>query len=151
VVSPVADLAAFEALVRTDHGLVVMTVIGPDGRMRPSVVNAGVLDHPITGAPVVAAVVHGSARKLANLRARPRISVVMRAGWQWAAVEGTAEIAGPEDPMGGVGPERLRLLLREIFIAAGGTHDDFDEFDRVMAADRRAAVLITPERIFGNG
>jgi hypothetical protein len=128
-----------------------MTVIGPDGRMRPSVVNVGVLDHPITGIPVVAAVVHGAARKLVNLRVRPRVSVVLRAGWQWAAVEGPAQIVGPDDPMEGIGPERLRLLLREIFTAAGGTHDDFEEFDRVMAQDRRAAALIAPERVFGNG
>jgi PPOX class probable F420-dependent enzyme len=144
-----ADLADFEALVPADHGLVVMTVIGPDGRMRPSVVNAGVIDHPITGDKVVAVVIHGSARKLAHLRARPRASAVLRGGWRWAGVEGPVEIAGPDDPMDGIGPERLRLLLRQIFTAAGGTHDDFDEFDRVMAADRRAAVLITPERVFG--
>lgn len=144
-----ADLAKFEALVPLDHGLVVMTVIGPDGRMRPSVVNAGVIDHPITGGRIVAGVIHGGASKLSHLRARPRASVVLRAGWQWAGVEGPVEIAGPDDPMDGIGPERLRLLLREIFTAGGGTHDDFDEYDRVMAADRRAAVMITPERIFG--
>ncbi len=144
-----ADLADFEALVPADHGLIVMTVIGPDGRMRPSVVNAGVIDHPVTGTRVVAVVIHGAARKLAHLRAMPRASAVLRGGWRWAGVEGPVEITGPDDPMEGIGPERLRLLLREIFTAAGGTHDDFDEFDRVMAADRRAAVLITPERIFG--
>jgi PPOX class probable F420-dependent enzyme len=144
-----ADLANFEALVPQDHGLVVMTVIGPDGRMRPSVVNGGVIDHPITGSRVVAVVIQGKARKLAHLRANPRASVVLRAGWRWAGVEGPAEIVGPDDAMEGIGPERLRLLLREIFTAAGGTHDDFDEYDRVMAAERRAAVLISPERIFG--
>lgn len=144
-----AELADFEAFVSKDHGLAVMTVIGADGRMRPSVVNVGVLDHPLTGAQVVGAVIHGRARKLANLRERPRISVVLRAGWQWTAVEGPAEIVGPDDPVDGVGPERLRLLLREIFTAAGGHHEDFDEYDRVMAAERRAAVLITPERVFG--
>lgn len=144
-----ADLSAFEALVPQDHGLVVITVIGPDGRMRPSVVNAGVIDHPITGARVVAMVIHGSARKLAYLRATPRASVTVRAGWQWAAVEGPADIAGPDDQAAGIGPERLRLLLREIFTAAGGTHEDFGEYDRVMAAERRAAVMITPERVFG--
>jgi PPOX class probable F420-dependent enzyme len=144
-----ADLADFEALVPSDHGLVVMTVLGPDGRMRPSVVNAGVIDHPITGNRVVAVVIQGMARKLAHLRARPRASVVLRAGWQWAAVEGPVQIAGPDDPVDGIGPERLRLLLREIFTAGGGTHEDFDEYDRVMAAERRAAVLITPERVFG--
>ena len=144
-----ADLADFEALVPRDHGLVVMTVIGPDGRIRPSVVNAGVIDHPVTGSRVVAVVIQGKARKLDHLRARPRACVVLRAGWQWAGVEGPAEIAGPDDPMAGIGPERLRLLLREIFTAAGGSHEDFDEYDRVMAAERRAAVMISPERVFG--
>jgi PPOX class probable F420-dependent enzyme len=144
-----ADLADFEAFVPRDHGLVVMTVIGPDGRIRPSVVNAGVIDHPRTGERVAAVVIQGKARKLAHLRARPRACVVLRAGWQWAGVEGPAEIIGPDDPAEGIDAERLRLLLQEIFIAAGGTHDDFDEYDRTMAAERRAAVLITPERVFG--
>jgi hypothetical protein len=58
-----------------DVARTALTVIGPDGRMRPSVVNVGVLDHPI----------------------------------------------------------------------------NFDEYDRVMADDRRAAVLIAPERVFANG
>ncbi|HWI02322.1 MAG TPA: hypothetical protein VNT52_00590, partial [Acidimicrobiales bacterium] len=31
--------------------------------------------------------------------------------------------------------ERLRLLLREIFTAAGGTHEDWDTYDRVRAVD----------------
>jgi PPOX class probable F420-dependent enzyme len=144
-----ADLADFEALVPREHGLVVITVIGPDGRMRPSVVNGGVIDHPVTGERVAAVVIHGQARKLAHLRARPRASVVLRAGWQWAGVEGPTQIIGPDDPTEGIDADRLRLLLREIFTAAGGTHDDFDEYDKVMAADRRAAVLITPERVFG--
>jgi PPOX class probable F420-dependent enzyme len=144
-----AELADFEAFVPREHGLAVMSVIGPDGHMRPSVVNVGVLDHPLTGSRVVGAVIRGDARKLANLRARPRASVVLRAGWQWAAVEGPVEIIGPDDPVEGIGPERLRLLLREIFTAAGGQHNDFEEYDRVMAAERRAAVLIAPERVFG--
>ncbi len=143
-----AELADFEAFVPKDHGLAVMTVIGLDGRMRPSVVNVGVLDHPVTGTRVVGAVIQGRARKLADLRARPRVSVVLRAGWQWAAVEGSAEIIGPDAPAEGVGPERLRLLLREVFTSAGGQHEDFDEFDRVMATERRAAVLITPDRVW---
>lgn len=143
-------LADFEALVRQDHGLAVMTVLGPDGRMRPSVVNVGVLDHPLTGARVVGAVIRGTARKLDHLRARPRASVALRAGWQWAAVEGATEIIGPDDPVAGVDPERLRVLLRAIFTSAGGTHDDFATFDMVMLAERRAAVLIAPDRVFGN-
>lgn len=146
-----ASLADFEAMVPRENGFAVLTVIGPDGRMRPSVVNVGVLGHPVTGERVVGAVILGRARKLAHLRARPRASVVLRAGWQWAGVEGPVQIAGPDDPMEGIDPERLRLLLREIFTAAGGTHENFDEYDKVMADDRRAAVLIAPERVFTNG
>lgn len=52
--------------------------------------------------------------------------------------------------MKGIDGERLRLLLREIFTAAGGTHDDFDEYDRVMAEERRVAVLVEPERVYGS-
>ncbi len=90
----------------------------------------------------------GGSRKLANLRAHPRATIVLRAGWKWAAVEGPVELAGPDDPLDGIDAERLRLLLREIFTAAGGTHDDFGEYDRVMTAERRTAVLVTPERLY---
>jgi SAM-dependent methyltransferase len=44
----------------------------------------------------------------------------------------------------------VRLLLRGIFRAAGGTHDDWDAYDRVMADERRTAVLITPRRVYTN-
>jgi hypothetical protein len=65
-------------------------------------------------------------------------------------VEGRAELAGPDDPQSWLDPERLRLLLREIFQAAGGDHDDWAEYDRVMAEQRRTAVLIEPTRVYGS-
>ena len=138
----VAELAGREKFLA-----VVATVRG-DSTIQSSVVNAGVLPHPVTGAQVVGLVSRGDAHRIANLRARPRATVVVRAGWQWASAEGPGELAGPDDPMPGVDAERLRLLLREIFTAAGGTHDDFDAYDRVMADERRVAVLVTPERGF---
>ena len=142
-----SGLEDFARLVGGDHGLSVVSTLRPDGTIQSSVVNAGVLPHPVTGAQVVGLVSRGDAHRVANLRARPRASVVVRAGWQWAAVEGAAELAGPDDPMPGVDAERLRLLLREIFTAAGGTHDDFDAYDQVMAAERRVAVLVSPARV----
>jgi hypothetical protein len=65
-------------------------------------------------------------------------------------VEGLAELIGPDDPKPGVDAERLRLLLREVFTAAGGTHDDWDAYDREMAEQRRTVVLVTPTRLYGN-
>jgi PPOX class probable F420-dependent enzyme len=143
-------LDTFRALVPLDHGLAVVSTTRRDGSIQSSVVNAGVLDHPVTGRPVVAFVAAGSSVRLRNLRARPRAAVVLRAGWQWAGVEGPVELAGPDDALAGVDGERLRRLLQEIFTAAGGTHDDWDEYDRVMADERRVAVLVEPARLFGN-
>ena len=89
-------------------------------------------------------------RKLDNLRNDPRTTVVARVGWQWAAVEGQAEVFGPDDPHPEVDDERLRLLLREVFVAAGGTHEDWREYDRVMLEERSAAVLVVPRRTYAN-
>ena len=135
------------ALSRDDHGLAVVSTLRADQTIQSSLVNVGVLDHPSTGAEVLAFVTYGPV-KLANLRARPQLSVTFRNGWQYATVEGTAELAGPDDPRPWLDAERLRRLLREIFAAAGGTHDDWAEYDRVMAEQRRAAVLVTPTRIY---
>jgi PPOX class probable F420-dependent enzyme len=145
-----ADLSAFAALVPLDHGLCVVSTLRRGGAIQSSVVNAGVLDHPLRGGQVVALVARGGSRKLAHLRADPRISVVARAGWQWATVEGDAEIVGPDDPHPDVDEHPQRRLLRDIFRAAGGTHDDWAGYDRVMAEERRAAVLVTPRRIYTN-
>ena len=144
------DLADFVALVGGDRGLGVVSTLRPDSTIQSSVVNVGVLPHPVTGEQVVAFVSQGRARRLAYLRARPRATVVLRAGWQWAAAEGPVQLCGPDDPLPGVDAERLRLLLREIFTAAGGTHDDWDTYDATMAAERRTAILVTPERVYSN-
>jgi PPOX class probable F420-dependent enzyme len=144
------DLTDFARLVPGDHGLCVVSTLRNDLTIQASVVNAGVLGHPLTGRSVTAFVARGGTRKLANLRARPRATVVVRAGWQWVAVEGRVELCGPDDPLAGIDAERVRLLLREIFTAAGGTHDDWDTYDRVMADERRTAVLVTPDRVYSN-
>src|SRR5438132_983071 len=146
----VVDIDRVRRFVGKDHGLVSVATTRDDGGVQVSVVNAGVLDHPVTGTPVVGLVAQGGSAKLRHLRARPQATVTFRAGWEWLTVEGKAELAGPDDPLPGVDGERLRLLLREVFTAAGGAHDDFDEYDRVMAAERRTAVLVRPQRVYGN-
>jgi PPOX class probable F420-dependent enzyme len=142
------DLSNYRAIVAVDHGLAIVSTSRADGTIQSSLVNSGVINHPITGEPVVAYVALGRAKKLANLRARPRMTIAVRGGWEWSAVEGDAELIGPDDPREGVDAERLRVLLREIFQAAGGTHDDWDTYDRVMREERRTAVLIAPQRAY---
>lgn len=132
-----------------EQGLAVVATVRADATVQSSLVNAGVLDDAATGRRVLAFVTYGRA-KLAHLRARPQVTVTFRAGWQWATVEGRARLVGPDDPSPGVDAEALRGLLREVFTAAGGTHDDWDEYDRVMAEQRRAVVLVDPTRIYGS-
>lgn len=144
------NLNTFARLIPRDYGLCVVSVLRGDNSISSSVVNAGVLPHPVSGERAVGFVSRGDARRLAYLRARPRVTVVARAGWEWAAAEGPAQLIGPGDPVPGIDSEALRVLLREVFTAAGGTHDDWDIYDAVMAAERRTVVLVTPERVYSN-
>jgi PPOX class probable F420-dependent enzyme len=139
------------ALAAPDNGLAVVSTVRADATVQASLVNVGLLPHPATGEPVLGFTTYGKV-KLANLRARPQIAVTFRNGWQWATAEGRAELAGPDDVQPWLkDADQLRLLLREVFTAAGGTHDDWDEYDRVMAKERRAVVLIAPTRVYSNG
>lgn len=139
------------ALANADNGLAVISTVRADGTVQASLVNVGMLAHPVTGEDALAFVTYGKV-KLANLRARPQLAVTFRDGWLWATVEGRAELAGPDDPQSWLAePDRLRLLLREIFASAGGTHDDWDEYDQAMAQQRRTAVFVEPTRVYSNG
>ena len=139
------------ALARGESGLTVVSTLRADDTIQASLVNAGVLPHPESGSPVLAFVTYGRV-KLANLRARPQLAATFRNGWQWATVEGNAELAGPDDPQPWLSDrDQLRLLLRDVFTSAGGTHDDWDEYDRTMAEQRRTAVLVAPTRVYSNG
>ena len=146
-----ADLDLVRRLGTADKGLAVVSTTRPDGTVHSSVVNAGVLDHPLTKEPTVALVAAGNAYKLRLLTTAGRANAVFRAGWEWVSVEGPVEILGPDHPRPDFPAEQIPQLLRDIFTAAGGTHDNWAEFDRVMAEERRTAVFITPVRITTNG
>jgi PPOX class probable F420-dependent enzyme len=137
------------ALARDEQYLAVIATLRADATIQSSLVNAGFMAHPQTGEQALAFVTYGRV-KLSNLRARPQIAVTFRAGWRWATVEGHAQLIGPDDPADTIEPDRLRLLLREVFISAGGTHDDWDAYDRVMVEQGRTAVFVTPTRLYSN-
>jgi PPOX class probable F420-dependent enzyme len=139
------------SLAAGESGLAVISTVRADHTVQASLVNVGKLAHPSGGQPVLGFTTYGKV-KLANLRARPQLAITFRNGWQWATVEGRAELAGPDDAAPWLADaDQLRLLLREVFTAAGGTHDDWPEYDRVMAQERRAVVLIEPTRVYSNG
>ena len=119
--------------------------------MLSSVVNGGLFTDPTNGSDALAFVSAGNAARLGHVRNGSEITMITRRGWRWVGVTGPATVVGPDDPADGFDAERIRVLLRDVFTAAGGTHDDWEEYDRAMLAERRAAVFVAPNRILGNG
>ncbi|MGI9613576.1 MAG: pyridoxamine 5'-phosphate oxidase family protein [Acidimicrobiales bacterium] len=142
-----ATLAELKDLAASEQGLCVVSTTRADGSVHASVINAGPMPDPEGGDEVIAFVVQGAAKKVALIEASGRASITYRRGWRWVGVEGPARVIDAARTPDGV---ELPDLLREIFSAAGGTHDDWGEFDRVMAAEGRVAVLVEPARIVGN-
>ena len=86
--------------------------------------------------------------KLHNLRRNPRCSLlVAREDWTaYIVLQGTARVFSAGNTDG----EELRRMLREVFrTAAGREHPDWAEYDRAMAEQRRSAIIVVPEHIYG--
>ena len=145
-----ASLDTVRSFLTDEHGLAVVSTVQADGAVLSTVVNCGVIDHPVTHEPRVAFVSQGTAARLRHVRRGSPVTVAVRRGWDWVAVTGAAELVGPDDNAFELDPDRIRILLREVFTAAGGDHDDWDTYDQTMRDQARAAVLITPDRIRGN-
>lgn len=146
-----ASIDDVRRLVALDHGLANLSTLRRDGTVHTTVVNAGVIDHPVTGQPVAGFVGRAGTLKLQHLRNTPTATLCWRAAWAWCTAEGTTQLLGPDDGLEGVDPESLPDMLRVIYSASGGgEHQDWAEYDRAMAAERRIAVLLTPRRIYVN-
>ena len=144
------QLAVIREYAAANRSLAVAVTTRPDDTdPQVAVVNAAVIDHPVSGQPTVAFVARQGA-KLANLRVRPRATLVFRHEWEWVAVRGPVEPSGPDDPHPAIDPHQQQVLLRTIFHAAGGHHGDLGAYDAAMLAERRCAVLVEPERIWTN-
>ena len=139
-------------LAGRESGLAVVVTYRRDGSAQTSVVNAGVIEHPLTGEPVVGFVVQGgSRRKLANLRARPLATVVFRSGWDWVAVEGEVDLIGPEDHLDGFARGDVPSVFHAIYVAAiGGTAEQWSVRDDEIDRERHTAVLVRPVRAYSN-
>ena len=145
------ELTRARELGSRESGLAVVIAHRQNGSPYASVVNAGIIDHPVNAEPVVAFVARGGTKKLPNLRLHARVTVVFRSGWDWVAVEDDVELAGPEDPLRGFAIVDLPQLLREIYAsAAGGSPDDWRELDAVMAEEGHTAVLLRPIRSYSS-
>lgn len=137
-------------LVAAEDGLCSFVCLDSSGSPHVSIINAGVMDNPVTGETSVACVVRANARKARLLRDDPRAAIAFRHRWDWVAVHGNAQLIGLDDPAEGFDNDNLPELLREVFRSAGGAHEDWDTYDRVMARQRRLAIFIALDHITSN-
>ena len=88
--------------------------------------------------------------KLHNLRRNPRCSLlVSHPDWRpFVVLEGTARILSP----GVTDADELREALRGVYRAASGQeHSNWEEYDQAMVQDRRSAIIVVPDHIYGTG
>lgn len=85
--------------------------------------------------------------KTANLRRDPRASfhVSSTDGWAYAVAEATAELS----PVAADPHDATVAELIDIFRAVQGEHPDWDDYRRAMVQDRRIALSLWVERVYG--
>ena len=86
--------------------------------------------------------------KLHNLRRNPHCTLmVARENWSaYVVLEGNARVLSP----GSADSEELRLALRDVYrTAAAAEHPDWEEYDQAMQEQRRSAIIVIPEHIYG--
>ena len=85
--------------------------------------------------------------KTANLRRDPRASFQVSSpdGWAYAVAEVTAELS----PVAADPNDATVQELIDIYRAVAGEHPDWDDYRRAMVQDRRIALHLRVERVYG--
>ena len=87
--------------------------------------------------------------KLRNLRRNPRCSLlVSHDNWRpYVVLEGQAQVLAADN----TDAEELKHALRDVYRSAlgGKEHPNWDEYDLAMVEDKRAAVIVVPDRVYG--
>ncbi len=126
------------ATMLTQQPYAVVSTMRPTGTIQSTLVNVGLYADGLGFTTV------GRSHKEANLTHNPACTVTIHHGPYWITVEGKARLYTWDN----TDPDTMRRLLREIYVVAGGTHDDWETYDRVVRTERRAAVIVVPQRIY---
>ncbi len=137
------DLTEALAFVR-DRRQGVLVTIGAEGRPQLS----NILFVPGPGDTLRISVTDGRA-KTRNLRRDPRASLYVLGDsfWQWAVIEGEAELS----PVAADPHDATVDALVEYYKIGSGEHPDWEEYRAAMVADRRVVITLRPERAYGLG
>ncbi len=132
---------AREFLAKNHRG--VLTTFRSSGGAQMSIVSCGLYRDG------VAFTTTEDRAKLKNLRRKSRCAVlVSQPDWRgYLTVEGKAAIMAPDN----MEVAALRMAFRDVYRAAGGgEHPNWAEYDKAMIDDRRAIVIVMPEKVYGN-
>ena len=121
----------------------VLATIKRDGR--PQLSNVNYTFDPDRG--LIRVSVTDDRAKTANLRRDPRASfqVSSQDGWAYAVAEVRAELS----PVAADPHDATVEELIDIYRAVAGEHPDWDDYRRAMVQDRRIALHLHVERVYG--
>lgn len=127
-------------LAQTHRG--VLTTFRKNGAAQMSIVSCG----PYRDG--VAFTVTSTRSKFWNLKRDSRCSLLVsnESWWGFLVLEGRAEILSADNTPA----EELRLALRDVYrTASGEEHPNWQEFDQAMVTDKRSAIIVVPDHIYG--
>ncbi len=120
----------------------VLTTFRRDGGAQMSIVTVG----PYRDG--VAFTTTADRAKLINLKRNARCSLLVskRDWWGYVVLEGHARVISSDN----TDADQLKMALRDVYRAAAAKeHPNWDEYDEAMRNERRAAVVVVPDRIYG--
>ena len=135
------DLTAASDFARANRQSVLVTV-RRDGRPQLSNVM-----HHVDPEGVVRVSITAGRAKYHNLRREPwaALHVTQDDFWAYVVLEGPAEVTPVAEATDDATVEELVRLYRDL----AGEHPDWDDYRRVMVADGRVVVRLTPDRAYG--
>ena len=85
--------------------------------------------------------------KLPNLRRDPRCSLLVSqdSWWGFLVLEGKARVMSSDNTE----PETLKMALRDIYRSIAGEHPNWPEYDQAMVDEKRSAVVVVPDHVYG--
>ena len=122
----------------------VLTTFRRDGAAQMSIITCG----PYRDG--VAFTTTARRAKLLNLQRDPRCSLLVsnENWWGFVVLDGRAQIISADN----TGAEEFRNALRDVYrTASGEEHSNWEGYDQAMRDDKRSAVIVIADRIYGTG
>ena len=120
----------------------VLTTFRRDGSAQMSIITCGPLQDGVAFSTTE------DRAKLRNLRRNSRCSLlVARENWSaYIVLQGHARLVSADN----TDESELKMVLRDVYRTAAATeHPDWEEYDQAMMDQKRSAIIVVPDHIYG--